>query len=100
MDHNILSEYIVEYKSQPRAFKETLAFPQFIQLEEERRPCSQGRIKENRFLLSNFDGSSKERAWARKLDAFFLLHPVVEREDVVIVALHVEVKKIFGGLAI
>ena len=27
LDHQIISEYIVEYKSQPRAFKETLAFP-------------------------------------------------------------------------
>ena len=27
LDHKILSEYLVEYKSQPRAFKETLAFP-------------------------------------------------------------------------
>ena len=46
LDHKILSEYPVEYKSQPRAFKETLAFHQFIHLEEERRPCGQGRIRD------------------------------------------------------
>ena len=51
LDHEILSEYLAEYKSQPRAFKENLTLPQFIQLKGERRPCS------NRFLLSTFDGS-------------------------------------------
>ena len=86
----ILSEYLVEYKSQPRAFRETLAFPQFIHLEEERRPCGQGRIKGNRFLLSTFDGSFAAKVWARKLNAFFLLHLLVEREVVEIAALHLE----------
>ena len=27
LDHNILSEYLVEYRSQPIAFKETISFP-------------------------------------------------------------------------
>ena len=27
LDHQILSEYLVEYKYQPTTFKETLAFP-------------------------------------------------------------------------
>ena len=73
--HEILSEYLAEYKSRPRAFKENLTLPQFIQLKEERRPCS------NRFILSTFYGSSicTARSWGMKLDAFFLLHPVVER---------------------
>ena len=57
LDHEILSEYLAEYKSQPRAFKENLTLPQFIQLKEERRPCINGRNKGNRFLLSTFDGS-------------------------------------------
>ena len=30
LDYQILSDYLVEYRSQPRAFKETLAFPHFI----------------------------------------------------------------------
>ena len=77
LDHHILSEYLVEYRSQPIAFKETLAFPQFIQLEEERKPCSTRRMKGNRLLLSNFDGSSLARTWTRILATFFLLHPVV-----------------------
>ena len=88
MDHQILSDYLVEYKSQPRAFKETLAFPQFIQLKEEKRPCSRRKIKGNRFMLSTFDGLSTTRAWVRKLEAFFLLHHVVEKEVVEILALH------------
>ena len=34
LEHEILSGYLAEYKSQHRAFKETLTLPQFIQLEE------------------------------------------------------------------
>ena len=90
MDHLILSKYLVEYKSQPRAFKETLAISQFIQLKEERRSCNKREIKGNRFLLPTYDGSSTSRAWARKLEEFFLLHLVVEREAIEFVALHLE----------
>ena len=35
LESEILSEYLVEYKAKSRAFKETLALTQFIQLEEE-----------------------------------------------------------------
>ena len=70
LDHQILSDYLVEYISQPRGFKETLHFPHFIQLREEKRPCSRKEIKGNRFLLSTFDGSSYARTWVRKLEAF------------------------------
>ena len=87
LDHQILIEYLFQYKSQPRASKETLAFPQFIQLEEERSPSSTRRIKGNRFLFSTFDGRSAAKSWARRLSAFFLLHPVVEKEAVEIAAL-------------
>ena len=34
LDHEILSEYLEGYKSQPRTFKENLTLPQFIQLKE------------------------------------------------------------------
>ena len=90
LDHQILSDYLVEYKSQPRAFQETLAFPQFIQLKEEKIPCNKREIKGNRFLLSTFEGSSTTRASVRKLEAFFLLHPVVEKKVVEISMLHLE----------
>ena len=90
MEHEILSRYWKKYKCHSRAFKETLTFPQFIQMKEEKRPCSERYIKGNRFVLSTFDGSSTVRAWARKLDAFFLLHPMVEKEAVEIAALHLE----------
>ena len=40
--------------------------------------------------MSTFDGSSTTKYWTRKLDAFFLLHPMVEREAVEIAALHLE----------
>ena len=90
LDQKILSDYLVEYKSQRRAFKKTLAFPQFIHLKEEMRPYGKGGIKGNRLLLYTFDGSYTAKDWARKLDAFFLLHPVVEREAVEIATLHLE----------
>ena len=90
LDHQILSNYLFEFKSQPIAFTKTLAFPQFIQWKEEKRPCTKREIKGNRFLLSTFDGSTTARAWARKLEAFFLIHLVVEREAVEVAALHLE----------
>ena len=90
MDHQILSDYLVEYISQPRSFRGTLGFPHFIQLKEEKRPCIRKEIKGNRFMLSTFDGSSNARTWVRKLEAFFLLHPVAGKEAIEISALHLE----------
>ena len=86
LDHDILSEYLGEYKCQPRAFKENLNFPQFIQLKEERIPCN------NIFILSAFGGSSIciARAWGMELDEFFLLHPIAKRDVVEIAAFHLE----------
>ena len=40
--------------------------------------------------MSKFDGSTIARAWARKLEELFLLHPVVEREAVEVAVLHLE----------
>ena len=90
LDYQILSDYLVEYRSQTRGFKEALDFPHFIQLKEEKRPCSRKEIKGNRVLLSTFYGSSNARTWVRKLEAFFLLHPVARKEAVEISALHLE----------
>ena len=72
LDHDILSEYLAKYKSQPRAFKENLTLPQFIQLKEERRPSSNRRKRHNRFYLPTFDGSSSRnvKAWRKELDSF------------------------------
>ena len=47
-------------------------------------------MKGNRFLLSTFDGSSNAKYWVRKLEAFFLLHPIVEKEVVEISVLHLD----------
>ena len=63
LDHDILSEYLVEYKSQSRVFKENLTLPQFIQLKEERRPCNNRRIKYNRFVLYKFDAQQGIGEW-------------------------------------
>ena len=40
--------------------------------------------------MSTFDGSSNARTWVRKLEAFFLLHPIAGKEAVEILALHLE----------
>ena len=58
LDHDILSDYLAEYKSQSRDFKDNITLPHFIHLKEERRPCSYGTRKQNRFLFSTFDGLS------------------------------------------
>ena len=65
LEHEILCVYLEEYKCQPRAFRETLDLPQFIQLKEERRPYRNRMVKGNKFILSTFDGSPicKERVW-------------------------------------
>ena len=51
---------------------------------------SKRKIRGNRFLLSTFDGDTSARAWVKKLEAFFLLHPVAKEEAVDIAALHME----------
>ena len=65
LGHETLSEYLSEYKSQPRALKENLSLQQFLQLKEERRSISSNRRKRHRFFLPTFDGSSTSnlRAW-------------------------------------
>ena len=69
LELEIVSEYLAEYQAKPRAFKETLALPQFIQLKEEKRPHSYGMMRGNRFLLSTFDGSltCATEVWVKKL---------------------------------
>ena len=49
-------------------------------------------MRGNIFLLSTFDGSLTcvAEAWVMKLEAFFLLHPVVDRKAVEIAVLHLE----------
>ena len=92
LEPKILRRYLAEYKSQPRYFKETLALPQFIQMEEERRPYNNVMMRGNRFLLSKFDGSLTYAAevWVKKIEAFFLLHLVLDKEVVEITVLHLE----------
>ena len=41
-------------------------------------------------MLSTFDGLSTARTWVRKLEAFFLLHPVAGKEAIEISTLHLE----------
>ena len=83
LEFKIPSESLTEYRENHRAFQETLSFAQCIQQKEERRPHSYGMMRGNRFLLSTFDGSltCAAEVWVKKLEAFFLLHPVVERES-------------------
>ena len=59
---------------------------------EERRPYGKGEIRGNRLLFYTFYGVTSARAWVKKMEAFVLLHPVVEREAVDITVLHLEEK--------
>ena len=65
-------------------------FPQFIQQKDERTSYGKREIKGNRFLLSTFDGNTSAKAWVKRLEAFFFLHPVAEEEAVEVAALHME----------
>ena len=49
-------------------------------------------MRGNRFILSTFDGSltCATEVWVKKLEAFFLLHPVVDRDAIEITVLHLE----------
>ena len=40
--------------------------------------------------MSTFDGVTSARAWEKKLEAILLLHPVAEKEAVVMAALYME----------
>ena len=92
LEFEILHEYLAEYRANPRAFQETLYFPQCIQQKEERRPHNYGMMRGNRFLLSTFNESLTCAAgvWVKKLEDFFLIHLVVDREAVKFAALHLE----------
>ena len=57
---------------------------------EERRPYGKEEIRGNGFLFSTFDGVTSGRTWEKKLEAFYLLHPVVEKEVVEMAVLHIE----------
>ena len=95
-----LGDYLQEYESQSRRFKEHLSFQGFFQLKEEirlnnynkRRGCMQHTL--GRFFLPTFDGSPKStaKAWVKELDTYFQLHKVSGEEAIRVVALHIEGK--------
>lgn len=76
-----LGDYLQEYESQSRRFKEHLNFQRFCQLKEDRRPNNQNRRRGRMqhtlggFFLPTFDGSPKStvKAWVKKLDTYFQL---------------------------
>ena len=49
-------------------------------------------MRGNRFLLSTFDGSitCAAKVWVKKLEDFFLIHPIVDKEAVEVAVLHLE----------
>ena len=95
-----LGDYLREYESQSRRFKEHLRFQGFCQLKEERRPRNYDRRREcmqhtlSRFFLPTIDGSRKSttKAWVNKLDTYFQLHRVLEGEAIKVAPLHLEGK--------
>ena len=71
-------DYLQEYESQSRRFKEHLSFQEFCQLKEERRSNNYNRRRGHmqhtlgRFFLPTFHGSpeSSAKSWVRKLDTY------------------------------
>lgn len=95
-----LGDYLREYESQSKRFKEPLSFPKFFQIKEERRSnrtmssrgCMQHTLGRN--FLPTFDGSpeSSAKSWVKKLDTYFQLHQVSEEHSIRVAALHLQGK--------
>ena len=86
-----LGDYLQEYESQSKGFKDHLNFQGFCKIKEE----SSTRSKQHgRFFLSTFDGSPKypTRAWVKELDTYVQQHQVSEKEATKVAALHLEGK--------
>lgn len=95
LENETLSNYLAEYKSQSRAFKENITLQWFFRIKENQRPRHSNRRKghiHNRSFLPTFDRSSTSttKAWMKELDDLFQLHPVTEREATEIAVTHLE----------
>ena len=79
-----LGDYLQEYESQSRRFKEHLNFQGFFQIKENIKPSNHNRRRGcmqhtlGRFFLPTFDGSPKStsKSWVRKLETYFQLHQI------------------------
>ena len=84
-----LSDYLQEYESQSKRFKDHLKFQGFCKIKEERSTrCKQHDV--GIFFLSTFDGSPKylARAWVEELDTYLRQHQVSENEAIKVAVLH------------
>ena len=70
-----LGDYLQEYESQSKRFKDHLNFQGFCKIKEE-RSTRRKHHGVGRFFLSTFDGSPKcpARAWVKELDAYMKQH--------------------------
>ena len=95
-----LGDYLQEYESQSKRFKDHLNFQGFWKIKEDQRPSAHSRSIRSkqqgagRFFLFTFDGSPKclARAWVKELDTYVQQHQVSEDEAIKVAALHFEGK--------
>ena len=98
-----MGDYFAKYQSCGREFDEALTFHDFCQLKKDIQPRNQirgGRYTHDgdmqcivgRLFLPTFDGSSKcsTKAWVEKIDIYFQINQMAEREAIKVAALHLE----------
>ena len=88
-----LGDYLQEYESQSKRFKDHLNFQGFFKIKEER--STRGKQHDvGRLFLSTFYGSAKcsARAWVEKLNTYLQQHQISEDEAIKVAALHFEGK--------
>ena len=96
-----LGDYFAEYQAYGQEFREALSFRDFVQLQQDSRPCDHHRGYQHyhdgdthratsRFHLPTFDGSSNSSAksWVEKLDIYFQLNQMSETEAIKVATLH------------
>ena len=79
-----LSDFLQEYESQTKKFRDHITFPEFFQIKVRRIN------QHDRFILSNFDGSPtcSAIAWVEELDTFLQHNQISKDEAIRVVALH------------
>ena len=84
-----LGDFLQEYESQTKRFKDHINFQEFLNIKEERRTKG-NHHGVGRFFLSTFDGSPKclVRVWVEELNTYVQQHQVPENEAIKVAVLH------------
>ena len=98
-----MGDYFAEYQAYGQEFRDALSFRDFVQLQQDSRPCDHHRgyrhyhdrdthCTASRFHLPTFDGSSNSSAksWVEKLDIYFQLNQMSETEAIKVATLHLD----------